>query len=477
VNILSGAQHTLGRNLRWVAIGGGVGLLILFWGAAIAVAEINAVLLFTSLLASLFILLDFRVGVAVLIVLMPLSRSTLFPHQMAGVTGLNPLNLLLMATFVAYFLRALADGGLRRFIPPRLFWLYLVPFFIAGALGSRHIGEIAPSVFYYDVVEFTDAAGYIRDVVVKPSFLVLFALLVGSAVARSRNPEKFVVPIMVSIWAMGLLVVAFVGISGVSLDMLSGGRARQFLSGLGLHANDLGRLYATAYALLLFTFAATERRMLKVALAASMLLVVAALVLTFSRGAFLGFLVVNMLFIFSRRNVLGWILGGLMVAAMLFVLPGTLWDRVTAGFSGDLNTLTAGRTGEIWLPLLPELWRSPFIGNGLSSILWSDAMRSEMILQVGHAHNAYLQTLLDMGLIGLLLLLTFFALLLRGFWRASRDPSVSPTMRGFFEGAAIGLVSFLAAGVAGSSLTPCAEQSFLWLAAGILFGMRGKRAL
>ena len=75
--ILSSVQYTVGKSLRWVAIAGGVGLLILFWGTAIAIAEINAVLLFTSLLASLFILLDFRVGVVTLIVLMPFSHSTL----------------------------------------------------------------------------------------------------------------------------------------------------------------------------------------------------------------------------------------------------------------------------------------------------------------------------------------------------------------------------------------------------------------
>ena len=153
-----------------------------------------------------------------------------------------------------------------------------------------------------------------------------------------------------------------------------------------------------------------------------------------------------------------------------------MWDRVTAGLGGDMNAVTAGRTGEIWLPLLPELWRSPFIGNGLSSILWSDAMRAERILQVGHAHSAYLQTLLDMGIIGLVLLLAFFGLLLRDFWRASRDKSLSRTMRGFFEGASVGLLAFLMAGFAGSTLTPCAEQSFLWLAAGMLYGMRRKHA-
>ena len=473
MTILSGT-HTLGRSLRWVGIVAGAGLLILFWGLAIAVAEVNAVLLFASLLACLFILLDFRVGVVLLIVLMPLSQSALFPRQMAGVTGLNPINVLLVATFGSYLLRALADRGLKRFLPPKLFWLYLVPFLVAGFLGSRHVGEIAASVYFYDVVEYHDSIGYFRDVVIKPAFLVLFALLVGGAVMRSREPEKYIVPTMVSIWTMGLLVVVFVGISGVTLDRLSS--FRQSLSGLGLHANDLGRLYATAYALLLFTFAATDRKRLKLALVASMLLVVAALVLTFSRGAFFGFIVVNGLYILTRRDPRGFLFGAVAITVLLFLLPGTMWDRVMAGFGGDLNALTAGRTGEIWLPLLPELWRSPLIGNGLSSILWSDAMRAERILQVGHAHNAYLQTLLDMGIIGLGLLLAFFGFLLRDFWRASRDKALSPTMRGFFEGAAIGLLSFLAAGFAGSTLTPCAEQSFLWLAAGMLYGMRRTRA-
>ena len=476
MSTLSGTHYAAGRGLRWLAILGGVGLLILFWGAAIAIADINAILLFTSVLASVFILLDFRVGVVLLVVLMPLSQSYLFPHQMAGVTGLNPLNLLLVATFGAYVLRALGDGGLKRFVPPGLFWLYLVPFFIAGYLGSRHVNEIAPWVFYYDQVDFHDDIGYLRDVVLKPFFLVLFALLVAGAVRRSRKPEKFIVPAMVSIWSMGLLVVVFVAISGASLDTLSGGNTRDYLSALGLHANDLGRLYATAYALLLFTFAATGDRVLRLALAASMLLVIAALVLTFSRGAFFGFIVVNVLFILTRRNARGLIIGAVLVCGLMLAMPGTLYDRLTAGFGGDLNTLTAGRTGQIWEPLLPDFWRSPFIGSGLSSVLWSNANRSETMLQVGHAHNAYLQTLLDMGVIGLVLVLTFFVLMLREFRRASKDASLSPTLRGFFEGAAIGLISFLIAGFAGSFLTPCPEQSFLWLAAGMAYGLRRRHA-
>jgi len=100
----------------------------------------------------------------------------------------------LLATLGSYLLSELSDGNLRRFIPPPLFWLYVVPIAIAGALGSRHVDDIAHVFFMYGMLEFNDAAGYIRDLVVKPLFMVVFALLVAAAASRSEKPEKFLIP-------------------------------------------------------------------------------------------------------------------------------------------------------------------------------------------------------------------------------------------------------------------------------------------
>lgn len=445
-------------------------------GYAISVADTTAVLVCATLIASTFILLDFRVGVVLLILLLPLSTSTLFPREMGGITGLNPLNLVMAATLGSYLLRGASDGSLRRFVPPKLFWLYVVPLLVAGAIGSQHVGQIPLGVFPEEQITFTNVNGYLRDIVVKPLMLVIFALLVAAAVRRSREPEKFLVPAIVSIWMMGLMVIVFVLASGETLGSLAGPRARPFLSQLGLHANDLGRLYAVAYALMLFTWAVTHDRTLKIALAASMLLVVAALVLTFSRGAFFAFVVVNVIFLLTRRRAYGFVLGVLLIGGLMLILPGTLYDRVTVGFHGDVNTLSAGRVDTIWMPLLPELLKNPLFGNGLSSILWSNAMRGGAILTVSHAHNAYLETLLNMGLVGFTLVCVFFALLLRDFRRLSREARLSPTLRGFFGGSGAGLIAFLVAGIAGSHLTPCPEQAFLWLAAGMLYGVRSRLA-
>ena len=455
----------------------GFALLGILCGVVVAVAELNALYLCISLIGCCFILRDFRIGVVLLIVLMPISRSTIFPHAMLGVTGLNPLNLLLIGTLGSYLLCELSDGKWRRFVPRPLFWLYIVPIAFAGALGSLHVDDIARVFFMNDMLEFNDAAGYIRDVVVKPLFIVVFALLIAAAVSRSKKPEKFLIPALISIWVMGSMVIVFVLVSGVGISVLGLSTSREFLTPIGMHANELGRLYAIAYALLLFTWAGSKNAQIKLMLLASMGLVVVALVFTFSRGAFFGFIVVNLLFLLWRRNAKTLIFIGLLAALALLVLPGAVYERVTDGYGSGLDAISAGRIGMLWLPLFPELLRSPVYGNGIGSILWSDAMRrgaGVSILMVTHPHNAYLQALLDMGIAGLLLLGAYFVHVWKRFRALSMDAALSPELRGFYQGAAAGLASFLIACISDSSLTPVPEQAFLWLAIGMMYGQRAK---
>jgi O-antigen ligase len=216
---------------------------------------------------------------------------------------------------------------------------------------------------------------------------------------------------------------------------------------------------------------------LRLALLASIGMVVVALVLTFSRGAFFGFIVANVLFLLWRRNAKTLIFAALLAAGALLVLPGAVYDRVETGFGSGLNAISAGRIDEIWLPLLPEVLRSPIYGAGQSSILWSDAMRAGAgitIPGVVQAHNAYLDTVLDMGVAGLILVCAYFVHVWKGFRALSVDPALSPTLHGFYLGAAAGLASFLVAAIVGSRLTPGAEQVYLWLAIGMMYGQRAR---
>jgi hypothetical protein len=471
-----------GRSWRHIAfkpfVFAGLALLGAFWGSAVAVADWKALYLCLSLLGCVFILRDFRIGVVLLIVLMPLSRSSVFPREMLGIIGLNPFNLLLVGTLGSYLLHGLFDGSLRRFMPHPLLWLYVAAIVVAGALGSRHVGEILPYVKLLHVPEVDRAVGYLGELVLKPLVIVVYALLVGAAVSRSEKPEKFLVPALISIWVMSSMVIVFAYLSNATLSEMATSLHGATMSGIGMHENELGRLNAIAYALLLFTWSESKERGLSLALLALMGLVAVALMLTFSRGAFLGFILVNMLFLLWRRNVRTLIFLGVLGAVALFLIPGAVYDRITFGHGSGLNVISSGRTEGIWLPLLPDILRSPVYGNGLGSILWSEAMhRADGVttLSVGHPHNAYLEAVLDMGIAGLIIVCAYFAHVWKGFRALSVDPALSPALRGFYLGATAGLASFLIAAITDSSLRPVPEQVFLWLAIGMMYGQRARK--
>jgi O-antigen ligase len=459
------------------AVAWGLAAAGLIAGAAVALAGANALVLCAALLGCAFILLDFRVGVVLLIVLMPLSRSAMFPHAMFGVTGLNPVNLLLAGTLGACVLQGLGSGVLRGFVPRPLAWLYLAPLAAAAALGVRRVGEIVPGFYEYGLIQFHDAAGYLRDMLFKPLLLVVFALLVAVAARRSARPEALLVPACLSVWVMGALVLGFVVLSGAGLGQLATSGARAFLSPLGIHANDLGRLYVSAYALLLFTWAASAPGSPRALLFATMGLTVLALVLTFSRGALLGFMVVNVLFLAWRRSGKVLLVAALLALAAPLLVPEAVVERLGMGFGDGANAVSAGRLDGLWLPLLPVVLDSPVFGHGLASILWSEPMQVAAIdptrvIGATHPHNAYLEALLDVGLAGLALLLAYFLHAYRGLRALGADAALEPRLAGFFQGAAAGLAALLAVAFFDSSLAPRAEQVYLWFAIGMMYGVR-----
>jgi O-antigen ligase len=448
-------------------------------GGTIAFGGMNGLYLCLSLLGGGLILHDFRIGVVVLIVLMPISGGHIFPHAMFGITGLNPFNLLLVATLGSCVLQGLFDGSLRRFVPPPLLWLFIVPFLLAGALGTRHVDEIVPGFYDYELINFTGITGYLRDMVAKPLLMVIFALLVGAAVSRSARPERFLIPTVLSMWVMGLMVVAFVVLSGRGIGELASAGSRSFLSSLGIHANELGRLYAVAYAMLLFTWARSGRPIVRLVLVVSMGMIIAALLLTFSRSAFAGVVIVSVLFLLWHRNVRALVFFGFLVLIALFALPDAVYDRASTGFGEGLNAITAGRLDGLWIPLIADALKNPVFGSGLGSTLWADSMRTgagATVLPATHPHSAYLQALLDMGIAGLILLGLYFAHVWHGFRTLSEDAMVNSMSRGFYAGAAAGLFAFLIAAVMDGALTPRPEQSFLWLAIGMMYGQLGRSA-
>jgi O-antigen ligase len=467
-------QAGASRSLIWIAAATLFVAVGALGGLALALGELEALWIALSVVAALVVLVDYRVGAVLLILMLPVYDSSLFPHELMGITGLNPVNLLLAGTLVSYLLRANREPG--RLLQPQLIWLFVVPIIIGGVMGSFRVDEIVPAFIEDMSVSFHNAPGYLRDMVVRPLFVPLMALLIGVAVTRSQKAERYIIPIALSVWIIALIELGYVAYSGVRLGLLAAPSMRGFFAAIGLHANDLGRLFAIAYALLLFTWWEAKKPGLKMFLFITMGVLSFALLLTFSRGAFVGFLLINALFLAWKFNYKTLSLAIVVMAVCALFMPGYVYNRVLLGIGeGDLDAVSAGRIDGIWLPLLPEILVSPLWGQGLGSILWSTPMETGSMLLVGHPHNAFLEALLDMGVIGLGLLLAYYLHVWRGFRALGSNALVSPELRGFFQGATAGLLCHLVTGMAGSSLRPESEAAYLWIAIGMMYGLQARQ--
>src|SRR5262245_35829615 len=97
------------RGLVWVAAAAIFAAVGALGGFALAVGELDALWISLSVVGAIAVLVDYRVGAVLLILLMPFSDSSLFPHALMGITGLNPINTLLAGTLFSYVIRA--GGG------------------------------------------------------------------------------------------------------------------------------------------------------------------------------------------------------------------------------------------------------------------------------------------------------------------------------------------------------------------------------
>jgi O-antigen ligase len=465
-------RHSSGSDHKWMVAAVAMLALAIGSGYALAMGEMAGLYVTVSLVCAIAVLLDFRIGALLLILLLPASRSTLFPHSLMGIAGLNPINLLILATIGSYLL----SGKLQRagaLVPWPLLWLYAMPIALAGLIGMRQIDAIPSFLYELEVVTFDTPLQYLINYVIKPLLTVAVAVMIGAAAARSEKPERFIIPIAVSVWMIALLQIGFVLVLGVSLAALADPEARNVYEPLGIHANELGRIYMLALALLLFVWAETRRPGLKLFLLITLGVLATALLLTFSRTAFAGTFLVGALLLLWKFNARSLSLA--LLGAMLIVLFGVdiLYSRLTLGVEESANAMSAGRIEGIWTPLIPEVAKSPIWGSGLGSMLWSFPMQSGTMIPTGHAHNAYLEALLDMGIAGLALLLAYFVHVWRGFRTLGANASLSPELRGLFQGATAALMAFFVACLTGGSLRP--DTAYLWIAIGLMYGLLARR--
>lgn len=453
-----------------------IGIVATFLGLVNALADWQIKLLIISvLLPAILLLVDYRFGLALIVLLFPYSGSPLLPK--AG--PFSMINILIIGVSMSFLLRSVLSNmnGTKLPFPLKqeLFWFYLVPIAFATMNGTFHLDEIPAHLSSADGADSYTVRQYWISFYFKSMLLVAAACILGAAAVEQRDALRFA---KLTIWS-GLLyvvlIVVVISATGASLDQLK--NARGFLRPLGFHNNEAGYLLFWPFAAALFMREYVSSRVHRATLLAATLIIALGIILTFSRGAFIAMLTVAMVYVWRFRHIrVGMFV--LMLAVVAFAIaPAAVRDRLSTGLDGQSiggqleaggnDELTAGRV-YLWRNLAPEIIRSPVIGRGLDSGRWSEfAKRGSVFV---NPHNLYISILMDLGIIGAVLIFLFYRFVWRLFRRLSEDSRLEPALRGYFLGAVAAMLGMLVSGMAWGAYYPATFLLFFWTSIGLALG-------
>lgn len=172
------------------------------------------------------------------------------------------------------------------------------------------------------------------------------------------------------------------------------------------HYNDFGAYLVVILSLVFALFISTQEKLYKSALFLLAVLLEVCLLLTFSRGAWLGFICVFFLMLFISRKFTEVISIMLAFIILIISLPITR-ERWAFIFSigGDASRF------DLWKLTFSMIKENPFLGKGIGTFMDHFSQRAPN-LYTQYAHNCFLQIWAETGIFSLSSFLTFITLLL-----------------------------------------------------------------
>ncbi|MDZ4124109.1 MAG: O-antigen ligase family protein, partial [Hydrogenophaga sp.] len=394
------------------------------------------------------------ITIFLLIILLPLSHMILMPQQIAGITGLNPVNLVWLIAFSwAYINKTPTIFGMSNFFNSKMVCFIFI-YTLATLWTVIDIESLKPPPS-----QTLTASNILFGDFFKPlQFVITGWIIYKYSLYRGINNINLsleILPILILVCAAYFY---FFNVTPTEVNLTDpdykAGRDA-ISSSIGFHANGLGGLSVSLFGYLIGTI----EKPLKITRLFAICAVILIIVISFSRMSYLATLII--FFLVSRRLSLKHNLSALAVGlfVIMLFLPQII-TRINYGVSDkkqDVNELSAGRVDGIWAPSWENIKTHPITGQGIYTI-WkgkpnnSSSKKSNLSLP-SHPHNAYLQVMLDMGLIGMTLLFIFLV----HFWKTSK----------YHSGFRFALISWLLMGLTGNSFYPSLFNCLIWIFYGL----------
>ena len=223
------------------------------------------------------------------------------------------------------------------------------------------------------------------------------------------------------------------------------------------HYNDYASFLVVALSLSLALLIPKQKKIYNFGLYLLIGLTIASLLLTFSRGSWLAFVLSLVLMLFISRKVkkIFPILAAFII--LIISLPGTK-ERVdfTFGVTGDADRFI------VWRSAARMIKENPFLGKGLGTFMdYFHKYVPQLFVQ--YAHNCYLQIWAEAGIFSLLFFLIFLSLLLLGGIKTFKAKGDYIAL-----GLVCGIFGFLVHSFFDTQFYSLQMSSFFWAAAGIL---------
>jgi O-antigen ligase len=448
--------------------------LLLGMAGAILGWEMQLVLV-SMLVPALALLADYRLGLVLLILVLPFAAS---PH-IPKLGPLNALNLLLLGVLVMFVvnrvLMSLRDVHAELPVPRTLLLYYAVPVTLALAIGYTHLDEITYLQLVEGELKKIGFKEYVIGVYVKQMLVVVMAVVIGASVIERKGGRLLLATGLLAGVLFVSAMAVLLGASGASPDVLR--TSRNFLLVLGRHNNEAGVMLLSVLGPLMFMRESVSRASTKMILTIGATFVAAGVLFTVSRGAVLGMLVMLAFYVVYYRRLRTAFFGATVMVCAIALAPQAIQERLiqgigeqasTASIADGDNELTSGRVN-IWLNLAPEVTKSPVFGRGLLSTRWADFTTSGRY-RGSHPHSLYLEILMDMGILGVACMFVFYRWVWRLFRSLGRDQRLPGYVRGYFSGSLAGFIGMLVYGLSNGHYYPAPEQVFFWVAVGLALG-------
>lgn len=226
-------------------------------------------------------------------------------------------------------------------------------------------------------------------------------------------------------------------------------------------ANGAGAFEAWFTVFLVALFLYEKRKLFKVALLGLIAAGVYCLMVTFSRGAYAGFLLgLLYLGIVKSRKLLLVILPVILMWQLF--LPRAVQERITSTYdesSGTLESSAAERV-TIWDDAMEIVPRHPIFGTGFETYFFMHRVE-----EFRDTHNYFLKVLLETGVVGLLFFLVIVGRMWSTGFRLFRTAG-EPFSKAIGLGITAGLIALMVANCFGDRWLYIEETGFLWVLVG-----------